>query len=133
MDAQLWALEALAGKGRYAVTFRRPDGSEQSAIVELGTDAVDVADASLPVGWRRSSPGFPAMVEAVRAFDAARRHAPVTAILRDVAGGWDVSLGNVVLGASGHPECTAHGAMAEAGDRYVCAGCGAQATLGGEL
>jgi hypothetical protein len=131
MDSVLHAIGALPGAGRYAVSFRRPDGSEQTAVVQLDAGTgVDVAPASLPPGWTRDSEPFRAAVEAVRAFDAARRHAPSAATLRDVDGGWDVSLGNVVLGDAGAPTCTAHGAMAGAGDQYVCDECGARATFG---
>lgn len=134
MDAAVHRIEALPGVGRYTVTFRRGDGSEQSAVVQVREDPdapVEVADASLPPGWRTSDGLFAATVAAVRALDAARRLTPERA-LRDVAGGWDVSLGNVVLGTDGLPACTAHGTMAPAGaaGEYRCAECGAQALLG---
>jgi hypothetical protein len=133
MDAAVHRIEALPGIGRYAVTFRRGDGSEQSAVVQLRDDqeqSVEVAEASLPPGWRAADAPFTATVAAVRALDAARRLTPERA-LRDVAGGWDVSLGNVVLGAEGAPECTAHGTMAaDPAGEYRCAECGARALLG---
>lgn len=127
MDAALHRVEALPGLGRYAVTFRRPDGSEQTAVVQLDGERAEVAEASLPTGWRRDSAAFTAAAAAVRAVDAARRHAPARATLRDVEGGWDVSLGNVVLADPGRPTCTAHGAMSEHEGGYVCAECGARA------
>ena len=131
MDSVLHAIGALPGAGRYALTFRRPDGSEQTAVVQVGGAAVvEVAPASLPPGWTTDAEPFQAAVEAVRALDAARRHTPAVATLRDVDGGWDVSLGNVVLGEAGVPTCTAHGAMGEEGGGYVCAECGARAAFG---
>ena len=51
--------------------------------------------------------------------------------LRDPAGGWDVSLGNVVLGPSGAPTCIAHGdLLGDGAGQWVCAECGARALLG---
>jgi hypothetical protein len=129
MDAVPHAIQALPGDGRYAVTFRRSDGSEQTAVAHIGTAGIEVAEASLPTGWSRSSEAFAATADAVRALDSARRRAPTAATLLDVDGGWDVSLGNVVAGMTGRPTCTAHGEMAAQGDRYVCAECGAQARL----
>jgi len=129
--AVLQRIEALPGDGRHAVTFRLADGTEQTAIVQLEDDAVDVAEASLPSGWTRSSELFLVTAAAVRAFDEARRRAATAGpSLRDVSGGWDVSLGNVVLGASGTPTCTAHGEMVVDGDSFLCRDCGARAVLG---
>jgi hypothetical protein len=127
--AALIRIEALPGDGRYAVAFERADGSEQTAVMHLTADGLMVADASLPAGWTRDSEAFAATEAAVAAFDAARRHAPAGPALRDVDGGWDVSLGNVVLGASGLPECTAHGAMKAKGPEYLCPECYARARL----
>ena len=111
--AALFRIESLPGEGRYAVGFERADGSEQTAVVHLTADGIEVAEASLPAGWTRDSAAFAATAAAVTAFHEARRHAPAGPALRDVDGGWDVSLGNVVLGPAGQPECTAHGAMTE--------------------
>jgi hypothetical protein len=126
--AVLHRIEALPGEGRHAVTFRLADGTEQTAIVHLDADEVDVAEASLPSGWTRHSELFLVTAAAVRAFDEARRRA-VTAgpALRDVPGGWDVSLGNVILGPNGVPTCTAHGEMVADGDGFLCRDCGARA------
>ena len=123
-------IEALPGEGRYAVAFERPDGTEQIAVVHLTERGLAVADASLPAGWSRDSAAFAATAEAIVAFDAARRHAPAAAALRDVPGGWDVSLGNVVLGESGRPICTAHGAMSQTDvGGFLCTECYARALL----
>jgi hypothetical protein len=128
--AALVRIEALPGDGRYAVTFERPDGSEQTAVVHLREGEVQVADASLPAGWSRDSDAFSATAAAVQAFHEARKHAPTGPALRDVRGGWDVSLGNVTLSETGVPTCTAHGAMTktEQGD-YLCTECYARAVL----
>lgn len=128
----LHRIEALPGDGRYAVTFRRPDGSEQTAVVQItgeGDSApVDVAEASLPEGWSRDSDAFAATVAAVRAVHTARGIGPAVALLQDVPGGWDVMMGNVVLGDADVPTCTAHGPMRQAeGERWECAECGSQA------
>lgn len=127
--AALIRIEALPGDGRYAVSFERPDGSEQTAVVHLTEQGAEVAEASLPAGWTRDSEAFVATAAAIAAFDAARRHAPAGPALRDVDGGWDVSLGNVVLGESGLPECTAHGVMTANDADYLCTECYARARL----
>jgi hypothetical protein len=125
----LHRIEALPGEGRYAVTFRRSDAAEHTAIVQLDGDAAEVAEASLPPGLTRESAGFAAVVAAVRAFAGARGSTAAGPSLRDVDGGWDVGLGNVVLGEDGEPTCTAHGPMTCDGEIYTCAECGAQARL----
>lgn len=127
---RLHRIEALAGSGRYAVTFQRPDNSEQTAVVHVAGEAVDAAEASLPAGWTRESEAFAGIAEVVRAMERARALGPTAAALVDVDGGWDVMMGNVVLGAAGVPECTAHGEMepCEAG-AFECAECGARAVL----
>lgn len=125
----LHRIEALPGDARYAITFHRADGTEQSAVVHLTADGVDVAPASLPPDCMPESELFAATVAAVLAVDAARRLGPARSRLRDVAGGWDVSLGNVVLDGTGTPTCTAHGPMTEDGGVYVCTECEARAIL----
>ncbi len=129
MSAQLHRIEALPGSGRYAVTFRRPDGSEQTATVSVGDGGIEVAEASLPTGWRTDDAEWAAVAAALSTFDAARRIRPQAATLQDVPGGWDVSLGNVVLeGVT--PTCTAHGALVDTAGVWRCTECGAQAILG---
>ena len=129
MDAVLHRIEALPGAGRYAVTFKNGDGTEQTAVMHVADESVEVAEASLPIGWTRDSDEFAGTAAAVRAVDAARRVAPSASTLSDVDGGWDVMLGNVVLTA-GTPTCTAHGALLGDGAVWTCAECGAQARLG---
>ena len=65
MGAVLHRIEALPGEGRHAVTFRAPDGSEQTAIVHLTAAGLDVAEASLPSGWSRESELFATTADAV--------------------------------------------------------------------
>ena len=126
--ARLHRIEALAGQGRFAVTFERADRSEQTAVVQVSEDDVTAADASLPDGWTRGSEAFGALAEALRAVERARGMGPANAALVDVDGGWDVMMGNVVLGPDDLPTCTAHGPMTATGDgRYECAECGARA------
>ncbi len=127
--AVLQRIEALPGDGRHAVTFRLADGTDQTAIVHLDDDDVDVAEASLPAGWTRDSDAFRIVVAAVRAFDEGHRSVTAGPALRDVSGGWDVSLGNVVLGVGGLPTCTAHGELVANGDSFLCRDCGARAQL----
>ena len=129
MDAVLHRIEALPGAGRYAVTFRIDDGSEQTAVMDVDGSDVQVAEASLPPGWTLASEGFVRCAAALVAMDVARRSVTGGASLRDVEGGWDVMLGNVVLTGAG-PACTAHGAMTDRGGVWTCPECGAQALLG---
>lgn len=130
MDAVLHRIEALPGVGRYAVSFKIGDGSEQSAVMHVDGDDIDVAEASLPPGWTFDTDAFRAVAVAVRAMATARDIAPLASVLRDADGGWDVMLGNVVIGSAGVPVCTAHDAMEQAGDVWSCPECGARALLG---
>jgi hypothetical protein len=128
VDAVLHRIEALAGEGRYAVSFQCADGTEQTAVMRANGDDVSVAEASLPDGWGRDSAAFRAAAAAVLAVERARAVGPRAALLQDVEGGWDVSLGNVVLSSTGIPACTAHGEMAQhEGGHYVCTDCDARA------
>jgi ribosomal protein S27AE len=129
-QARLHRIEALAGDGRYAVTFTRADGSEQTAVVHVVGERVDVAESALPTGWTTDTDPFRATAQAVLAVHAARQTSDSGPELRDVDGGWDVMMGNVVLDADGRPECSGHGVMTDEGERWVCAECGAAALLG---
>jgi hypothetical protein len=127
----LHRIEALPGAGRYAVTFQRPDRSEQTAVVHIADGEVSAAGASLPAGWTRDSQAYQALAAAVLAVDRARGTGPKAAVLIDVDGGWDVMMGNVVL-VDGLPSCTAHGPMPDDGTgRFECAECGARAGYAG--
>lgn len=124
----LHRIEALAGDGRYAVTFQRADLSEQTAVVQVSGEAVTAAEASLPVGWSLDSDAFRALSAAVLAVQQARGTGPKVRALTDVDGGWDVMMGNVVLGDGAVPWCTAHGVLTAGSEgRYRCDECGAQA------
>ena len=84
-------------------------------------------------GWSRPRHRFGPCSAAVRAVDEARHQVDgEQSLLRDLPGGWDVSIGNIVLDAAGRPECVAHGELevADAPATYVCATCGAQALFG---
>jgi hypothetical protein len=124
----LHRIEALAGNGRYAVTFQRDDHSEQTAVVQVTGTEVTAAEAGLPTGWTLDSEPFHALAEAVLAVQRARGTGPKITALSDVDGGWDVMMGNVVVDADGVPTCTAHGAMTLGDhDIYECSECGARA------
>lgn len=123
----------MPGIGRYAVTFRRGDGSEQTAVAQLDHGDVQLAEASLPHGWTRTGEAFGAIIDALNAMERSRTaSSPATATLRDVDGGWDVGLGNVVPGDGGAPRCIAHGAMVgePATPVWTCPECGARALYG---
>jgi hypothetical protein len=125
---RLHRIEALAGAGRYAVTFQRADKSEQTAVVQISGPDVSAAEASLPEGWTRDSEAFAAVAQTLLAMEHARSLGPPAAALVDVDGGWDVMMGNVVLGDGGTPTCTAHGPMEpSASGTFECAECGARA------
>ena len=128
--ARLHRIEALAGAGRYAVTFQRPDTSEQTAVVQVSGDEVTAAEASLPDGWTRGSDAFAAMADVLRSMERARALGPAATHLMDVEGGWDVMMGNVIIGDAGAPTCTSHGIMGAAGEGvFECAECGARARV----
>jgi hypothetical protein len=130
VSAVLHRIEALAGEGRYTLTFHAVGGGEQSAVAQVRGAEVSIASASLPEGWEQGSPQLVAAVRAVLALHDSRTVTRPDGTLRDVEGGWDVGLGNVVIGSSGHPECTAHGLMVEAsGGLWTCEECGAQGVV----
>lgn len=126
----LHRIEALPGVGRYVVTFKNGDGTEQAAVVQVDGNDIEVAEASLPPGWTIDTDAFRAVTVAVHAMSTARDIAPLASVLRDVDGGWDVMIGNVIIGLDGVPICTAHGAMTDSGDVWSCPECGAQAIFG---
>ena len=130
MGAALHRIEALPGAGRYAVTFRRDDGGEQTAVVDVTRGRRPRRRGESAARLDHESDAFRATADAVRAVHQARAAGPPATTLLDVDGGWDVGMGNVVLNADGVPSCTAHGEMGAAGDAYECAECGARALLG---
>jgi hypothetical protein len=132
VDPLLRRIEALSEDGYYALGFLMGDGHERSMVVRLGDNEVDVPEANLIEGWARTSASFRAAVTAVRAVDQARKVVgPRSVPLRDVPGGWDVSLGNVTLSETGQPVCVAHGELAlMESATYQCPSCGALARYG---
>lgn len=132
MDPLLTRIEASPRAGEYAVTVALPDGSDRSLVMTVTDDGTVLLPAAAGVeGWPSDSASYRAVTEAVLAVDRARRVVPAGVQLQDVPGGWDVTLGNVVLGGAGQPQCVAHGAL-EAGDggRWQCPECGAAALFG---
>lgn len=128
MDVALHRIEALPGSGRYAVTFRGSAG-DQTSVVGVDGDALTVAEANLPDGWRPGAAAYENLAAAVLAVHRARAAGSPVPAVQDVDGGWDVALGNVVLEGD-VPACTAHGSMQALGDnRFECADCGARAAL----
>ena len=111
------------------VTFAAPGGAEQSAVAHLTADGLDVAPASLPDAWQPGSDPFDLLVDAVRAFDRARRSSAARAELLDVPGGWDVMIGNVVLAPGDIVTCPSHGAMRLVDEVWTCPECGARAVF----
>jgi hypothetical protein len=135
VDAALHRIEALPGAGRYSVTFRNGVGVEQSAVAQITGDQVELAPASLPPDWQAGGPAFDLLVHALIAVDQARRTADSPTELIDVDGGWDVMIGNVLLGG-GVVSCAAHGPMELRDDSvWSCldADCGAQAIYTDQL
>jgi hypothetical protein len=128
VDAELLRIAALPGSGRYELGFRFADGSLGTAVVEVDDAGMRAAPASLPPGWGAGSLELAAVTDAVLALHRARAQAGPLPSLRDVPGGWDVSIGNVVL-TDGVPHCLADGAMERDGDVYACPVCGARAVL----
>jgi hypothetical protein len=132
VDPLLNRIEALAEEGCYSLTFQVDGGQERNVVMRLRDGEAGVPGANLFPGWSPGSESFRAAVAAVRALHQAREiSGPGRVRLLDVEGGWDVSLGNVVLSADGIPSCVAHGVM-EAGPppTYQCLTCGARASYG---
>lgn len=136
VDPLLHRMEALPEAGCYAAYFILDGGTERSVVMKMDASVeggVLVPEANMVPGWSITSESFGAVLGAVRAFDYARERIDgVAAVLRDVPGGWDVSIGNIVLGAAGQPCCVAHGDLdlAQAAT-YACPACGAKALYGG--
>lgn len=127
VDPLLNKIEALAELGCYSLTFAVDSGEERAVVLRIRPDEQDVPGANLFSGW--SAESFAATVAAVRALDEARALVgPVQAQLRDIEGGWDVGLGNVILNPDGAPACVAHGELetTEPGI-FRCPVCGAAA------
>lgn len=128
VEPQLIKVEALAEAGCYTLTFALGSGAERAVVARI-RDGAAVLPAAAISDWSADSPSYRACLAAVEAVHAARELAGQRGRgLRDVPGGWDVSLGNVVLDPAGRPSCVTHGELAvEAGTVYRCAECGAAA------
>lgn len=128
VDPLVQRIEALPKRGSYAVTLVLADGQERILVVSTDGDAPVLPAANLPQGWDAESESARALLAAVTALHRARAVAGAgRARLVDIDGGWDVSIGNVVLSASGEPECVSHGAMQEQSEQWTCPECGAAA------
>ncbi|HET6208791.1 MAG TPA: hypothetical protein VFD94_00335 [Jatrophihabitans sp.] len=133
MDPQLFKIEALAEPGCYSLTFQL-DGGDERAVVARVRDQQAVLPANAFTGWPADAPSHRAVVSAVQLLHQARELAgPSRSRLIDLAGGWDVGLGNVVL-HDGWPSCVSHGRLAEPEPEaepgtFRCAECGAAAGL----
>lgn len=119
-------VEALADDGAYTVTFLMPDNQERSVLLRVTDGTVTIPEANLIPGWAADSPSFGAALAAVH---AARTLASCgRSQLLDLPGGWDVTLGNIVLSRAGQPNCVSHGDLEETEpSRYACPVCGAAA------
>jgi len=128
VEPRLTKVEALAEDGCYTVTLQLGTGEERAVVARLRDVAVQLPAAAVD-GWSTESAGYAATVAAVQAMHTARElAAPQGRRLSDVLGGWDVSLGNIVLDPAGRPSCVTHGELAvEPGDLYRCGECGALA------
>jgi hypothetical protein len=127
----LHRIEALPRAGQYALAVLLQGGHERTIVAAVEGGAVSIATADIPSGWSVDSESYKATVAAVLAVDHARNVTPAPVLLQDVAGGWDVSLGNIVLSQTG-PLCTADGPLEPAdGDTWACPVCGAQALYRG--
>lgn len=122
-------VEALADDGAYAVTFVMPDNQERSVLMRVTKDTVSIPEANLIPGWASDSPSFKAVTAAIIAVHTARTLASAgRSQLLDLPGGWDVTLGNIVLSKAGHPNCVSHGDLEETEPaKYACPVCGAAA------
>jgi hypothetical protein len=137
VDPLLHRIEALPEHGCYSVTFLIDASHERSVVMKVtGDDLADVVapEANMLPGWSADSQSHRSVLDAVLTFHRARTHADGGgAVLRDVPGGWDVSVGNVALDENGRPACVAHGELEPAepgGASFVCATCGACARFG---
>lgn len=129
VDPRLNKIEALAEPGCYSLTFEL-DGGDERAVVARVRDRQAVLPANALADWPPDTPSHQAVVSAVLQLHQARELAgPSRSRLIDLAGGWDVGLGNVVL-VDGVPSCVGHGPLAEAeAGVFRCAECGAAAGL----
>jgi hypothetical protein len=132
VEPLLTRIEALAERGAYLAVFALPDRQERSVVAKVAGDEVMVPTANLVPGWPTDSASFLAVTNALRSFDQARSAVgDAVPQLRDVEGGWDVGLGNVILDGAGVPACVAHGPMELVDGIFQCAECEARALFSG--
>lgn len=136
VDPLLHCIQAMPEHGCYSVSFLLDGDNERSVVMKVvvgaGTETqVQAPEANLLPGWSPTSDSFGAVLAAVRAVHEARTAVNGSGgLLRDVPGGWDVGVGNVVLD-NGQPICVAHGELERTQSAtYVCPTCGAQAMYG---
>jgi hypothetical protein len=131
VDPLVQRIEALPKRGSFAVTLVLGDGQERILAITIGTEGdVVLPKANLPTGWSPDSAAGQSLLAAVTAFHQARTIASAgRALLVDVDGGWDVSIGNVILTGDGRPECVAHGVMTQLQSQFECEECGAAAVF----
>ena len=131
VDPLLQRIEALPREGQYSVTVRLEGGHERTIVAQVDHDLVTLPSANLPSGWSAESESLKATTAAVLAVDHARHVGSTLAVLQDLPGGWDVSMGNVMLTEQG-PVCITDGPMELSGPgQFVCAVCGAGALYAG--
>ncbi len=128
VDPLVQRLEALPKRGSYAVTVVLDDGQERILVVTFVDGLPALPEANRPEGWAADSESARALLAAVMALHEARAIAGAgRAQLVDVDGGWDVSIGNVILAADGEPRCVSHGEMSAEVGVWTCPECGAAA------
>lgn len=129
VDPRLNKIEALAEPGCYSLTFQL-DGGDERAVVARVRDQQAVLPVNAFTNWPPDAPSYQAVVSVVQQLHQARESVGSSrSRLYDLAGGWDVGLGNVVL-ANGVPSCVGHGPLAPAEPGvFQCLDCGATAGL----
>jgi hypothetical protein len=131
VDPLLYRIEALPEHGCYLASFVLGNGQQCGLTLRVEGDEVIMSQQTTVAGWAETSDSFRAVLAAVQALDYARERVGTGGGLRDVPGGWDVRVGNVVLSAAGQPNCVAHGDMERIRPAsYRCEICGALAQLG---
>lgn len=130
MEPLPYRIEALPRPGQFAVSLQA-GGQDRTIVVEVVDGEAVMPEAGRVDGWAPEAESYRATMAAVLALHQARRSGQRGPMLLDVEGGWDVSLGNVVLSEAGRPSCVAHGDLeATDGEIFVCAECGARARYG---
>jgi hypothetical protein len=131
VDPLLYRIEALPDHGCYLASFVLGSGQQCGLTMRVDGDDVLVQPGGAIHDWPETAESFRAALAAVRAIDYARERVGTGGGLRDVPGGWDVRVGNVVLSIGGLPSCVAHGDMERTRPAtYRCDICGSIAQLG---